>query len=47
VEGLKAAGGPAARRALDALRADADPEVREAVGRALSLLIGKAGMRAP
>ena len=47
VEGLKAAGGPAARRALDALLRDGDPEVREAVGRALSLLIGKAGTRAP
>lgn len=47
VDGLKAAGGPVARRALDALRGDADREVREAVGRALSLLVGRAGTRTP
>jgi HEAT repeat protein len=47
VEGLKTAGGPAARRALDALRNDADKDVRDAVVRALSVLVGRAGTRAP
>ena len=43
VEGLKAAGGPAARRALEELLDDGDRNVREAVGRAVSLLVGRAG----
>jgi HEAT repeat protein len=47
VAGLKAAGVPAARRALEALRDDADRDVREAVSRALSVLVGRAGVRAP
>ena len=47
VEGLRAAGGPVARRALDALRNDGDREVRDAVLRALSVLVGRAGVRAP
>jgi hypothetical protein len=47
VEGLKAAGGSVARRALEALRDDGDGDVREAVVRALSVLVGRAGTRAP